>query len=123
MTEYLTLEDLLQRVTMMDATVGDLGLLEAAAARPRASAFGQDAYLGIPLKAAALMQSLVLNHSVVDGNERLGLACALLLMHLNRHVSTASDDELFDLVMDTIRHGLDVRDIAERLKAEPVSEA
>lgn len=121
MTEYLTLEDLLQRVTMMNATVRDLGLLEAAAARPHASAFGQDAYPDVPLKAAALMHSLVMNHAVVDGNKRLGLACALMMLHLNGYVSTASDDELFDLTMDTIQLGLNVPVIAERLKAEPVA--
>jgi death-on-curing protein len=52
----------------------DVGLLEAAAARPRATAFGADAYLGIHEKAAALLQSLARNHALVDGNKRLALA-------------------------------------------------
>ena len=56
--------------------VRDVGLLAAAAACPQASAFGSDAYLDIWTKAAALLQSVVDNHALIDGNKRLGWLAA-----------------------------------------------
>lgn len=116
MIEYLTLEDVLERITVMDAAVRDVGLIEAAVARPRTSIFGRDAYAELPQKAAALMQSLVMNHALEDGNKRLGLSCALAMLRLNGCVSAATKDELFELI---IERGLDVDAIAQCLRAAP----
>lgn len=73
MTHYLTLDDLL--TLCLDLQIGpvrDVGLLDSAAHRPTTTLFGADAYPGLPLKAAVLMESLVRNHPLVDGNKRLG---------------------------------------------------
>ena len=51
--------------------VRDIGLLDSALSRPRASAFGEDAYHTVGLKAAALLHSLTKNHCLVDGNKRI----------------------------------------------------
>jgi len=60
--------------------VRDVGLIESALARPRASAFGAEAYPGIWLTAAALLESLARNHALVDGNKRLAwVACRYFL--------------------------------------------
>ena len=57
-TEYLSLEDLLDLVNALGAgPVRDLGLLDSACHRPRASFFGQEAYPTLTGKAAALMHS------------------------------------------------------------------
>ena len=57
--EYLELEDILQLVRQLGVgPVRDLGLLDSAVARPRSSAFGEDAYSSLSLKAAALLHSL-----------------------------------------------------------------
>ena len=56
-----------------EVLVRDHGLLSSAVARPQASAFGEDAYPDLESKAAALLQSLVRNHPLIDGNKRLGL--------------------------------------------------
>ena len=72
---FLDLEDLLhvaERATGGSVGVRDIGLLESAAARPRASAFGADAYATPHDKAAALVHSILRNHALVDGNKRLG---------------------------------------------------
>ena len=73
MTRYLTLEDLLSLID--DLQVGpltDLGLLDSAAHRPMATLWGRDAYLTLDQKAAALLESLLRNHPLADGNKRLG---------------------------------------------------
>src|SRR5205814_8465775 len=74
-TEYLDLDDLLAAA---EAALGgrpevrDVGLLQAAAARPQATAFGEEAYSTLDAKAAALLQSIVAGHPLVDGNKRPG---------------------------------------------------
>lgn len=86
MTEYLDRDDVL---TAGAAAVGrapdvaDYGLLDAAVARPRATAFGLDAYPDLFTKAAALLQSLARNHAFVDGNKRTAWAAAWTFLAIN----------------------------------------
>lgn len=116
MTDYLELDDLLALVDRGGFTVGDYGLLESALARPQATAFGEDAYPTIHEKAAALFQSLAANHALLDGNKRLSLAALELFYELNYHRLTATDDELFDLVIAVATRDLDtVQEIALQL--------
>ena len=99
--EYLDLEDLLGMVRALGiGPVRDVGLLDSAAARPRASAFGEDAYETIDLKAAALLHSLARNHALVDGNKRLAWLGVVVFLDLNNREVPLSDDEAFGLVID-----------------------
>jgi death on curing protein len=86
-TNYLTSEDLIAAATAAlapgEVLVRDLGLLESALARPRASAFGEDAYSTLHLKAAALLESLARNHALVDGNKRLAWVATRLFLAFN----------------------------------------
>ncbi|HEY1829321.1 MAG TPA: type II toxin-antitoxin system death-on-curing family toxin, partial [Acidimicrobiales bacterium] len=100
MTIYLTLEDLIHLVD--DLKVGpirDLGLLDSAAHRPRTSLFGQDAYAALDTKAAVLLESIVRNHPLVDGNKRLGWLAVVVFYGLNDVGLDAPDDEAYDLVV------------------------
>ena len=116
MTEYLALDDLMALADRGGFTVGDYGLLESALARPQATAFGHDAYPTFHEKAAALFQSLAVNHALLDGNKRLSLAALELFYELNDHRITATDDELFDLVIAVATRNLDtVQKIAATL--------
>ncbi|SEP28656.1 type II toxin-antitoxin system death-on-curing family toxin [Trujillonella endophytica] len=118
--EYLDLEDLLGLVRMLGAgPVRDVGLLDSAAARPRSQAFGQEAYKTLPLKAAALLHSLVGNHALVDGNERLGWLATVVFLDLNGSAPGLDDDAAFALVVDVAAGSLDVEDIAFRLVVVP----
>jgi death-on-curing protein len=115
--EYLDLEDLLDLVRRL--TVGrvrDVGLLDAALARPRSSAFGTDAYPSLALKAAALLHSVVRNHALIDGNKRLGWLAAVVFLDLNGSPVVLDDDEAFALVMSVAAGEIDVEEIAERLR-------
>ncbi len=99
--------------------VRDLGLLEAAAARPRASLLGNDAYPTLDLKAAALMHSLARNHPLVDGNKRLALAAVLVLLDINGVPLTLSEGEAYDLTIAVATGALDdVEPIALALRGE-----
>jgi death-on-curing protein len=120
-TEYLDLEDLLavaRQAIGDEPLVGDYGLLESALARPQASAFGQDAYADLHVKAAALLHSLCLNHALVDGNKRLAWAACRVFLGLNGQWIDAGEDDRFELVMDVASGNLtDLEKIAERLRA------
>lgn len=117
MTEFLTLEDLLGLAK--DLGVGpirDLGLLESAAHRPTASLYGQDAYPSLALKAAALLESPVSNHPLIDGNKRLGWLAALVFLDINGVWIDAPDDDAFDLVIAVACGFADLHEAAQALE-------
>ena len=118
--EHLELDDLLAMVRALGAgPVRDVGLLDSAAARPRATAFGESAYPTLPLQAAALLHSLVRNHALVDGNKRLGWLATVVFLDLNGHRPELTDDAAFQLVMDVAAGSAELEDIAARLRVVP----
>jgi death-on-curing protein len=83
---YLTLHELVhiaERATGGEIVIHDIGLLESAAARPQATAFGSDAYPDLDAKAAALLHSLARNRALVDGNKRLALGALIAFYGIN----------------------------------------
>lgn len=115
MTEYLSLEDLLGLVD--DLGIGplrDLGLLDSAAHRPRTSLWGREAYPSLDEKAAALLESLVRNHPLVDGN-RLGWLATVVFLDINGSWVEAPDDDAYDLVIAAASGCLSLVEIAEAL--------
>lgn len=115
--QYLTLEDLLQiAVRLGTPAVRDLGLLDAAAFRPRASAFGEDAYPSIETKAAALLVAIARNHGLVDGNKRLAWSATVIFCRLNDHdLRPPSIDAAYELVIGAATGTRDVDSIAPTL--------
>jgi len=121
MIEYLDLDDLLmiaRHAVADDVAISDYGLLESALARPRASAFGSDAYPDLHLKAAALFQSLARNHALLDGNKRLAWTACRTFLAINDQWISAPEDERFDFVIRvTTGAEADINNIAEQLRA------
>lgn len=81
---YLSAEDILviagYACDDMQVVVRDVGLLESAAHRPSAAMSGEEAYPDVIDKAAALLQSLAVNHPLFDGNKRTAwLSCVTFL--------------------------------------------
>jgi len=117
---HLDVDDLLHiaRRAIGDVQLRDAGLLESAAARPRSTVFGDEAYPSIHDKAAALLHSLARNHPLIDGNKRLALAATIAFYGLNGFRLTLSNDEAYDLVMAVAAGHLDdVEPIADRLRS------
>lgn len=119
-TEHLDLDDVLALTTRLlgdPPPLRDVGLLGSAVARPQTTVGGQDAYPTIWLKAAALLQSIVNNHALVDGNKRLGwLATAVFLEINDASVAGATDDEVFDLVWAIASARSTIEEIAHHLE-------
>ena len=106
---YLSLDELLHIAERVLETVEirDVGLLESAIARPRARAFGEDAYPTVDDKAAALLHSIARNRALVDGNERLSLAGLIAFYGMNGRTLTFTNDGAYGLVMDVSAGKLD----------------
>lgn len=110
---YLTLPELLrvaERVIDGEVKVRDAGLLESALARPRSTAFGQDAYPDLDTKAAALLHSLARNHALIDGYKRLALGGLIAFYGVNGRRLTLTNDAAYDLVMAVAAGELDTVD-------------
>ena len=118
MKAYLSLEDLL--ALARDLGVGpvrDVGLLDAAAHRPQAVLYGQQAYPELDSKAAALMESIVRNHALVDGNKRLGWLAPVVFFGLNDVELDAPDDPAYDHVTAVASGDIDTASIAATLRS------
>lgn len=113
MTDYLTLGDALRIIQRYGFHVRDVGLLSSALARPSASAFGTDAYPSLDRKAAALLESGVRNHALLDGNKRTGWTLMVLFLWVNGHQHNFGTDEAFDLVLGAAAGTIDLNQ-AER---------
>lgn len=113
MTRYLTLDDLLALCEELGhLQVRDIGLLDAAAHRPASTVFGDDAYPDLHTKAAALLQSVVRNHALVDGNKRLSWVATYVFYTLNGLHLRAPEDDAYNLVIDASIGVIDIDDIA-----------
>ncbi len=121
----LTTEDLVAIATRIgrgEPQIRDLGLLESAAARPRTTVFGADAYPDLATKAAAMLESIVRNHALIDGNTRLGWLSLVLMLALNGHRLDVDDDEAYDLVIGVAEGRHDVGSVVEVLRGWGVTE-
>lgn len=120
MTQYLTLDDALQITQSYGFHVRDAGLLASALARPSASMFGEDAYPTLDRKAAALLESLVKNHPLFDGNKRTGWTIMVAFLWINGFQHDFTTDEGFDLVVGVAEGRIDVAAAEHLIRAHRV---
>jgi len=119
--EFLDLDDILAICSKLfgdPPPIRDIGLLGAAVARPQTTLGDSDAYPSLTEKAAALLQSIVSNHALVDGNKRLGWVATAVFLEINgRSVAHVSNDEVFALVMHVAAKSPPLTDIVARIRA------
>lgn len=97
---YLDMEDVLaihaRQIGRFGGAPGvrDAGLIEAALARPQSGY-----YADLVEEAAALWESLTMNHGFVDGNKRVGFAATYAFLRINglRIVADAAEATTFVL--------------------------
>jgi death-on-curing protein len=80
--------------------IRDAGLIEAALARPQSGY-----YRDLIEEAAALWESLTMNHGFVDGNKRVGFAATYVFLRLNGLDLTASADATLQFVISSLEAG------------------
>jgi len=96
--------------------IRDRGLLESALARPLASFGGRNLYDTPFKRAAALAESLVLNHGFVDGNKRTAMYAMAAWLEREGYVIEAARGELRDLALAIASHELSMEQIAAWLE-------
>lgn len=121
MTLYLDPEQGLAIVARLGLHVRDEGLLYSALARPAASAFGEDAYQSIELKAAALMTSVARNHALFDGNKRTSWVITIAFLNINGWDLQMTQDEKFDLVLAVAQGALELDELAAAFREHMVA--
>jgi len=80
--------------------VRDLGLLESALFRPRTGY-----YKDIVEMAAALFESLIMNHPFVDGNKRVAFFATDVFLRLNGWKLVVEADAAHLFIIDTLERG------------------
>ncbi|MEZ4671267.1 MAG: type II toxin-antitoxin system death-on-curing family toxin [Anaerolineae bacterium] len=136
MIRYITVDELIyinEQVAVSDEkihtivegkrAVRDIGLLDAAAARPASSAFGQDAYPTLQEKAAILLHAIARNHPFADGNKRTATIGALLLLAVNGLKVTWQAEDALARIIATAEGKTDARAFAEWLPVETCERA
>jgi len=75
--------------------IRDPGLLESALYRPRSGY-----YADLVEMAAALFESLVMNHPFVDGNKRVAFFTTDVFLRMNGHVLQVDDEQAYAFLME-----------------------
>ncbi|MET8842975.1 type II toxin-antitoxin system death-on-curing family toxin [Streptomyces rubiginosohelvolus] len=121
--KYLTVQEVLDLAELacggQQVAVRDLGLLSSAVHRPQSQMFGVEAYTDLFQKAGGLLQSLAVNHPLVDGNKRMAWMSTVVFLDINgTDMVEVDQDEAYKLVIEVAMGSLeDVDQIAGRLRA------
>lgn len=103
---YLTIAEVLaihkKQIEEYGGVVGirDSGLLESAVFRPQTGY-----YSSVAEEAAALMESLAINHPFVDDNKRIAFAAAHTFLLLNGFDLDADPTSAFEFIMRSLSRG------------------
>jgi death-on-curing protein len=100
--------------------IRDSGLLESAIARPFQSFDGEDLYPSVFAKAAALAESLIINHPFIDGNKRTGTVAMIAFLEENGFHLSTTDTALYNLVISISTGETKFEEIVEWLKANTI---
>jgi death on curing protein len=116
---YVTVEEVIRingGILDNDPVIRDAGLLASAVGRPAQVVFGEDAYPTLHLKAAALMESLCLNHAFLDGNKRTAVVAVIHMLNWNGYDLQCEQMELVDRAIDVVTHNIELNKLAEWLE-------
>lgn len=80
--------------------IRDAGLLDAAVNRPQSGY-----YADVFEEAAALWESLTMNHCFVDGNKRVGFASVYVFLRLNGVRIVAQEADVLSFILRNIESG------------------
>jgi death-on-curing protein len=114
MTKYLTMaEALFIHAAQISAQGGapgarDLGLVEAALLRPQTGY-----YSDLIEEAAALWESLTMNHGFVDGHKKVALACTEVFLDINGLVISANNHALLAFICENLEGGTFTKDVLD----------
>lgn len=114
MADYITLDETLRIHAVLLAAFGgadgvrDLGLLESALLRPQTGY-----YADLVEEAAALWESLAMNHPFVDGNKRVAYAVTELFLQSNGLDILPDDQTIEHFIYHHLEAGTFTKDVLD----------
>jgi death-on-curing protein len=102
------------------AGIRDEGLLESAVARPYQTFNGVELYPTAIEKAAALAESIILNHPYVDGNKRTGFLAMFAMLELNGFQLVAKEEDTYQAIIAVSTGQLHFDGLVDWLKGHAV---
>jgi death-on-curing protein len=96
--------------------IRDMGSLEAAIARSFQTFGGEDLYPTPFAKAAAVEESIIMNHPFIDGNKRTGVIVMIALLREYDIYVNAESDSLYELTISISTGQIKFDQIIEWLK-------
>jgi len=96
--------------------IRDEGLIESAVARPYQTFFGEELYQTVFEKAAAIAQSIIINHPFIDGNKRTGFLAMLAILHEENCSFSVHNNLVYAFVIDISTGSKSFEEIVEWLK-------
>ncbi|MEO6453211.1 MAG: type II toxin-antitoxin system death-on-curing family toxin [Ginsengibacter sp.] len=96
--------------------VRDEGLLESAIARPFQTFGGEELYPSTLEKAAAIAESIIINHPFVDGNKRTGFLAMLAILQMGEMHLSASEENAYNFTISVSTGEIKFDQIVEWLK-------
>ncbi len=103
LNEVLVIHDILIEKFGGAKGVRDQGALESAIYRPYQTFDGQELYPGSIDKAAAIFESIILNHPFIDGNKRTAYVLMRLFVRQDSSDIEATEDEKFEFVIKSAK--------------------
>lgn len=97
--------------------IRDQGALESAISRPLATFDNQELYPTPSDKAAAILESLLINHPFVDGNKRTAYVLMKLMLFEHGLDVEASQDEKYEMVIASSTGNMRFEDIKAWIQA------
>jgi death-on-curing protein len=98
------------------AGIRDFALLHSAIERPKATFGGRYLYPTIFAKAAALMQSICLNHAFTDGNKRTAWGSTKLFLFVNGYHLISPQHKAADFMVYVDNHKPNINEISQWLQ-------
>ena len=108
--EFLSLDEIIEihrdQVEQYGGELGirDVGLLQSAAAMPKATFGGEFLHSDIFEMAAAYLFHIVKNHPFVDGNKRTGAVAAVVFLAMNG-IELGASEEAFEGLVVSVASG------------------
>lgn len=96
--------------------VKSASLLESAVARPRSSAFGEDAYPTLFEKAASLFESLGQNHPFHNANKRTAFTALFIFLRYNSYHLIMDIKAAEDFTVDMVNHQYTIHELTATIK-------
>jgi death on curing protein len=95
----------------------DEGLMESAIARPYQTFGGEDLYPSVFEKAAAIVESIIINHPFIDGNKRTGFLAMLAVLDNENYQLSISNNEIYNFTIKISTGEIKFEEIVSWLKS------